>query len=147
MDPYVRQLFDAVAGALPGWLERCVVQASVRQTGGCLPELRTAAAAMAEQHSGAVLDQLERLLATDVDEQRTNPLSILRYAVRHPTELLKDAGIPPPRRDDFAAKAFPDDVYDLGPATWSDIDESLHEPGLTWGAWKAKTVLDRRRPQ
>jgi hypothetical protein len=38
-------------------------------------------------------------------------------------------------------------VYDLSPATWGDVDESLQEPGLIWGAWKAKTVLERRRAE
>ena len=40
---------------------------------------------------------------------------------------------------------FPDDDYDLSPATFADIDESLHEPGLVWGAAKAHVVLTRRR--
>jgi hypothetical protein len=35
-------------------------------------------------------------------------------------------------------------VYGLSPATWTDVDPDLHEPGIVWGAWKAKTVLDRR---
>ena len=100
---------------------------------------------MAQRCSPLVLVQLERLLATDVDRQQTNPLSVLRAAVCHPTEILADAGVPPARRDDFAIKTFPADIFDLSPATWSDIDESLQEPGLIWGAWKAKTVLDRRR--
>ena len=29
--------------------------------------------------------------------------------------------------------AFPDDVYDLAPATWTDVDESLQEPGIASG--------------
>jgi hypothetical protein len=51
------------------------------------------------------------------------------------------------RRDDFKQHAFPDDTYDLSPATWSDVAESVQEPGLVWSAWKAKTVLDRRRAE
>ena len=51
------------------------------------------------------------------------------------------------RRDEFEERAFPDDVYRLSPATWSDVDPSLHEPGIIWGAYKAKTVLDRRRAE
>jgi hypothetical protein len=39
----------------------------------------------------------------------------------------------------------PDDHYAIAPATWTDVDESLREPGLVWGAWKAATVLARRR--
>jgi hypothetical protein len=55
--------------------------------------------------------------------------------------------VPPIRRSEFDRETFPDDVYGLSPATWSDIDESVHDPGLFWGAWKAKTVLDRRRDE
>ncbi|HTN80101.1 MAG TPA: hypothetical protein VMK16_10545, partial [Acidimicrobiales bacterium] len=86
------------------------------------------------------------LLATDVDEQRTNPLSLLRGAVRYPTGVLRGAGITViAERDEFARRAFPDDVYDLTPATWADIDPLLQDPGITWGAWKAYTHLSRRR--
>jgi hypothetical protein len=92
--------------------------------------------------------RVRRLLALDIDEQRTNPLSLLRDAVRYPTDVLRAAGVPAVEgRDDFAVRAFPDDVYDLAPATWADVDPSLQDPGITWGAWKAYTHLSRRRDQ
>lgn len=100
---------------------------------------------MAEIGAAEIIQRLEALLVLDVDAQTTNPLSVLRWGVRYPTELLAAHAVPPVRRDDFAVRAFPSDVYGLSPATWADIDESLQEPGLIWGAWKAKTVLDRRR--
>lgn len=108
-------------------------------------ELRRAASAAGERARAQVVERLRTLFATDVDEQRTNPMSILRDAVVHPTAVLAAAGVPVPRRDEFAQRAFPDDLYDLTPATWSDVDPTLHEPGIVWGAWKAKTVLERRR--
>jgi putative CocE/NonD family hydrolase len=43
--------------------------------------------------------------------------------------------------------SFPDDAYDLGPASFADIDPSLHEPGLMWGAAKAHVHLARRRAE
>ena len=94
-----------------------------------------------------LLAALERLLATDVDEQRDNPLSLFRRATAAPTALLKARGVPAPRLDRFAADHFPDDPYQLGPATWNDIDDEMQTPGLTWGAWKAITVLQRRRDE
>ena len=100
---------------------------------------------MSEQAHPLVMSQLVGLLETDVDQQRSNPLSVLRRAVEHPTRVLLAAEIPPLKRDDFAVRAFPLDVYGLSPATWADVHESLLEPGVIWGAWKAKTVLDRRR--
>jgi hypothetical protein len=94
----------------------------------------------------SVSADIRRLLALDAERQPTNPLSILRAAVRYPTAVLQRAGVPPVVRDAFRERAFPDDSYDLAPASWRDIDESLHEPGIIWGAWKAKTVMDRHHP-
>ena len=103
--------------------------------------------AMVERRAGEVLDRLGVLLATDVDEQRANPLDILRDAVVGPTEVLRAAGARPVNRDAFSEERFPRDVFDLAPATWADVDESMVEPGLTWGAWKAAVVLTRRRDE
>ena len=48
-------------------------------------------------------------------------------------------------RDAQAERLFPDDDYDLAPASFADIDPSVHEPGLVWGAAKAHVILKRRR--
>jgi hypothetical protein len=102
---------------------------------------------MVAEESARLVDALEALLGTDVDEQRTNPLSLFRHAVRGPTALLIAHGVPRPPADPFASAHFPDDAYRLGPASWSDVDPTLHDPGLAWGAWKAMTVLRRRRDE
>lgn len=147
MNEYPQHLADAVREVIEPWLIRCVVDTSIRVTGTCAAPLRANALEMARVCAPTVMAELNALLDTDVDAQRTNPLSVLRAAVRHPTALLRDAGIAEVRRDDFAVRSFPADGYNLSPATWADIDESLVEPGLIWGAWKAKTVLDRRRAE
>jgi hypothetical protein len=36
-------------------------------------------------------------------------------------------------------------VTDVVPATFADLDESLREPGLIWGAAKARAHLARHR--
>jgi hypothetical protein len=144
---YVRDLIDAISAVLPAWLERCVVTTARRQGANVTPALAEAARAMARSASPVVMAELVELFDTDVDAQRTNPLSVLRAAVRFPTEVLAAHGVPARTRDEFAVRAFPADLYGLSPATWDDIDESLREPGLIWGAWKAKTVLDRRRAE
>jgi hypothetical protein len=135
-------LADGVEAALPGWVERAVTsRAGVADSG-----VRAAIAEAGRQAAAEVGAEVRALLATDVDEQRVNPLSLLRRAVRYPTEVLRAAGVAPStRRDEFAERAFPDDVYDLSPATWSDVDPSLHERGIVWGAAKAHVVLARRR--
>jgi hypothetical protein len=138
-------LASAVEAAIDGWVERSVARIMVAYTGAVPAAVAAAARDAGEQARSAVGGELRRLLALDVDKQPTNPLSILRGAVRYPTAVLRDAGVPEVRRDEFRERAFPDDVYDLSPASWRELDESLQEPGIIWGAWKAKTVLDRRR--
>src|SRR4051794_2404182 len=94
VDPYVQQLADAVDSVLASWLERSVVRVATRQLGACSPELRTEAAEMAARVAPEVLSFFHDLLATDVDAQRTNPLSVLRAAVVHPTAVLAAHGVP-----------------------------------------------------
>ena len=131
MDDHGRALADGIEAALPGWVVRCV--------GRYLPdpgpeaEAEEAGARAAAEVGGAV----RRLLALDIDEQRTTPLTILRDAVRYPADVLRAAGVPPVERDRFSQERFPDDDYDLTPAGFADIDPALAEVGLAWGAAKA----------
>ena len=140
-------LLAAIDAALAGWVERSVARLMVAFRGDEPDDVRAAAAAAGQHAREAVVPVVAALLAMDVDEQRQNPLALLRSAVRYPTEVLAAAGVPAVVRDEFVERAFPDDIYDLSPASWRDIDESLHEPGIIWGAVKAKTVLDRRRSE
>jgi hypothetical protein len=132
---HARALADAIEAAIPGWVERCTAAFGV------------AAGDAATRARDAVMPEVRRLLATDVDEQRANPLALLRAAVRFPTEVLRDAGAAPVPRDEFAVRSFPDDVYDLSPAAFADVDPALTSPGITWGAAKAHVVLARRRAE
>jgi len=135
-------LLDVSRRVVPAWLRRITVGAC-RRSGLDGAEYAEDLDAMVEHAAADVLERLAELMQTDVDEQRTTPLTLFREAVREPTIWLRahdvqPLGVPSDGR-------FPDDIYGLGPATWSDIDPALHEPGLTWGAWKAMTVLARRR--
>jgi hypothetical protein len=141
LDAVATALADAVVAALPGWVERAVASRVPLLTGST----RAAATDAGRRAAADVGPAVRQLLASDVDDQRANPLAVLRRAVRYPTEVLRAAGVEPPRRDEFAERAFPDDVYDLSPATWADVDPSLHERGVVWGAAKAHVVLARRR--
>ena len=126
-------LADAIDAVLPGWVERCV-----RQRLTTVPKPVAAAAREAgERARDEVGAAVRELVLRDVDEQRGNPLALLRTAVRYPTEVLRAAGAPAVERDKFSRERFPDDDYDLTPANWSDIDPSLQELGITWGAAKA----------
>ena len=69
-----------------------------------------------------VADQLAALLSGDVDEQRSTPLAVVGAAVTYPTEVLRDAQVPPVARDRFVSDRFPDDPYGLTPATLQALD-------------------------
>jgi hypothetical protein len=81
---------------------------------------------------------VRRLLEADIDDQGTTPLAIVRAAaVPYPTEVLREAGVPPVQRDEMAERLFPDDLYDLTPASFADLGSELKDVGLAWGAAKA----------
>jgi hypothetical protein len=142
---YADRLVTAVDAALPGWVDTSVRRVLSAQGIAVDDEVVRAIDAAGGAARDEGMPRLRALLATDVDEQRTNPLAVLRSLVRHPTTVLHAAGARPVERDEFQVRAFPDDVYDLAPATFSDVDPALHEPGLEWGAAKAHVHLARRR--
>ncbi len=139
VEPHATALADAIVAALPGWVERCVAAR--------LPSPNREAAAAAEEAGRRaaieVAHEVRALLAADIDEQRTTPLALLRGAVRYPTEVLEAAGVAPVDRDPVQVRLFPDDLYDLAPANFADVDPALAEPGMVWGA--AKALAHRRR--
>src|SRR5690606_34558109 len=117
---YGAELADLVATVLPHWVERCVVDVLVEQgievTGAIRSEATSAGLAARDD----VAPRLAALLARDLDEQAAGPLSLLREAVRYPTEVLAAAGAAPAERDAFDERAFPGDVYALAPAAFGD---------------------------
>jgi hypothetical protein len=123
-------LADAIDAALPGWVEATVAA----RVGSRVAE---EAAAAGQRARDEIAPRVRALLEQDVDDQRSTPLAILRDAVRYPTEVLRAAGAPPAERDDFARERFPDDDYDLTPATFADLGPQVFEAGITWGAAKA----------
>jgi len=156
---YATALADGVQAALSPWVVHNVlrIHALWREAtaGGAtvtsedptalLEALRVAAeragAACADEVGAAV----RAVLALDIDAQRVNPLAVVRRAVAYPTEVLRASGVPAIERDRQAEAQFPGDDYDLTPASFADLDPSLHEPGLRWGAAKAHVHLHRHR--
>jgi hypothetical protein len=144
MQSQATALADAVAAALPGWVERSVARLVTAWTGsGPDAALADAAREAGRRAAVEVGGEVRALVEADIDDQRTTPLSLLRAAVRYPTEVLRDAGVPPVVRDAIQERLLPDDVYDLSPATFADVDPALAEPGMLWGA--AKALAHRRR--
>jgi hypothetical protein len=142
---YARALADGVDGALGGWVVRCVESVLAAQGRPVDDDMRRQGRAAGEQARAGIMPRLRRLLDADIDDQRTNPLAVIRGATRYPTEVLRAAGARPVPRDEQARRHFPDDDYDLAPAAFADLDPALHEPGLLWGAAKAHVHLRRRK--
>lgn len=128
---------------LSAWTERNVRRIA---TAAGIPDdasLSSLAADAGRRCREEVGPRIRELLAMDIDDQRTTPLVMLRQAVGYATDVLASLGVPQVRRDQFEQRSFPDDVYGLSPATMSDLDESLGELALMWGAGNAH--LHKRR--
>ena len=145
MDDHAAALAGAIEAALPSWVERSVARLMTAWKGDVDAGTRDAAVAAGRQAAADVGPQVRELLAADIDDQRTTPLSLLRGAVRYPTAVLHAAGVPPVQRDEQQERLFPDDVYDLAPATFADVDPSLADVGMAWGASKAFEHLQRHK--
>jgi len=131
-------LADGIVAALPGWVARCV---AARSAGAVLDDDAVAdAGRRAVQEVGPLV---WKLLASDIDEQRTGPLALVRDAVRYPASVLSAAGVVPVQRDADAVRLFPDDAYDLSPGSFAELHPGLSVPGFEWGA--AKAHVHRRR--
>jgi hypothetical protein len=143
MEEHAQALLDAIEAAVPGWVARCVERRLLDYRGVADEEVMAAAVVAGRQAQAAVASDLRALLEADIDAQATTPLSLLRRAVRYPTEVLRSTGVPPVQRDAFAESTFPDDDYDLAPASLGDVDPDLVDVGLAWGA--AKAMAHRRR--
>ena len=131
-------LADGIVAALPGWGAQCSAARSVGGTGD-----DAVVAAAGRRAAADVGPRVRRLLAADIDEQRTGPLALVRHAVAYPASVLSAAGVAPVERDADAVRLFPDDAYDLSPASFAELHPDLRGPGLEWGA--AKAHVHRRR--
>jgi hypothetical protein len=148
IDSYGDALADGIEAALPGWVERCVAQIMTAWTGSVPPEVASLSHSAGEAAATVVGPRVRALLAADIDEQRSTPLAILRSsAVAYPTAVLAQAGVPGVVRDRAAEELFPDDVYDLVPASFADLDPALADVGLRWGAAKAFEHKRRHQPR
>ena len=146
MDPYSLRLLETCRQVVGSWLDRAFDRVAVTQslTASVDADFRRLAV---ERATVRALEDLTSLFSLDVVAQRTNPLDILRRSTGSVTEELQRLGASSVERDEFHVRSFPSDIFGLCPATWADIDEALVEPGLEWGAFKAASVIQRRREQ
>jgi hypothetical protein len=129
-------LADAIEAALPVWAVRVVVELAG-------PVHAAAAERAGLGAASAIRPSLRALLGADVDEQRANPLAVVRTAVRWPATVLREAGVAPVRRDEHDIAHFPDDAYGLTPMAFADLGPDVQEAGILWGALKARAHLER----
>jgi hypothetical protein len=139
LDRYAQALADGIEATLATWVVRSVLTLVMAWSGKVDADVLLAAEEAGQRARAETGAAVRALLEADIDAQSTTPLALVRRAVRYPTEVLVAAGVAEVERDSFAEAAFPDDVYDLSPATFADIDPSLAEVGLAWGAAKAWT--------
>ena len=138
-------LADAVVAAVPGWVERSVRDLLVAYAGRADPGAVERAREAGRRAAAELEPDLRRLLATDVDRQWANPLTLVRRVVRFPAEVLAGAGVPEVVREEYDEAHFPEDVYGLTPRTFADLDPSLQDVALVWGAAKARASMVRHR--
>lgn len=137
---YGRSLAEAIDQALPQWIANAVDSRHVGARPIGLTEKIDETGQRAVDEIGA---KIRGLLSADIDEQWTTPLSLLRSAVAYPTAILQDLAVLPAARDAEAIRRFPDDPYDLTPASLLEFGASAHEAGIHWGAAKAHVHLQR----
>lgn len=145
LGPYPQALADAVFCVFEQWLVQRVsdiARSSACNFGGDEQRHVRDAAREATAH---LRETLLELLRTDVDEQRKGPLQVIREAATLMNSVLRVLRVPETSRDEFDARSLPEDVYGIGPLAWRDLGDAVHDAGIEWGAWKAATVLQRRR--
>lgn len=147
LDPYPRTLALAALAEFEEWLVRravAIVGSSNLELDATRRSRISEQAKIAHRALGMTLIEL---LATDVDAQRKGPLQVIREAATLMNVVLVEVGVPVVVRDEFETRAMPADVFGIGPIAWLDMGDVVHEAGIEWGAWKAASVLQRRRDE
>jgi len=147
LDQYPRDLYDAVVAAIPSWVSRRMLEIASHGGVSAGADFMASVEEVVRETSQQISGDLLALLSTDVDKQRFNPLQVIREANVFANRALDAAGVPLPHRDEFDAQVMPLDTYAFGPLTWRDLSDEVHDAGISWGAWKAATVLTRRRAE
>lgn len=127
------ELTEALVGAYRSRVEQRLAAAGIEPP----PDL----AAALDEGERWLRDELERLLAVPFPRQRRAPLELFQEAMRFPTRVLAEAGVPPVPRDPAVVEALPGDHYDLAPASSRDLGEEVWLVHLAWGAEKVQAIV------
>lgn len=135
-----QQLHRAVSGAIRPWLDALIES---RVSGS---SLTTELAETLDGITTAVDRSIAELINADVEKPLSGPLERIRREVEPLNDVLDRLGVSPPHRDPVDVQMRPGDRHALGPMTFRDLGDDVHEAGITWGAAKAHLHLQRRRP-
>jgi hypothetical protein len=136
-------LYAVLAERIGPFVEACVLTRIGDAFGGVTPVQAERARDAGARAAAAVLPVLRVLLDADVDAQAATPLQVLRDAVSYATTALDAVAVPPLARDRFLAERFPEDRYDLIPASMGVLGGDVEDLAIAWGA--AKALVHRRR--
>ena len=135
---YAAVLDDGVRASLPGWVERSVERVHVAQLQRRPPaEVRAAATEAGHAAAADVGARVHALLALDIDEQRSNPLALIRQAVPTPPRCCG----PPVSRPWRGTSSRPASSPTMS-TTWPRPRSRRSTPSSTNRAWCGA----RRRP-
>lgn len=144
------ELSDALQTAIGPWVERTILSRAktspraLEGEQGLTEDLRTVAAHAGQAAAADLGPKIQSLLKADIDDQWTTPLALARQAVPLITATLTRHGVEPVARDAEAIRINPDDLYDVSPASFAEIDPELQMMGIQWGAAKSHIFLTRR---
>ena len=134
---YGRALHSAVERSFEPWL---VALLTARSGEAELPDEVQAAV---EEATAQASSNIKALVTADVDEAVSGPLEQMRRALTRLPADLDAHGFDRPSRDPVDSEMRPDDVHGLGPMSFMDLGNEVHEAGIAWGA--AKAFLHRQR--
>jgi hypothetical protein len=150
MEEAAARILDGVEQHAAAWVLRAVT--NILDAWGRLDTSAYVAAIAHARDEGnfaaeRVTAELAVFFATDVDDQRTTPLAIVRSLRVEATNVLMAAGVPPVERDPYDERAFPDDIYGIVPKDLGELgDEDLGGALIAWGLGKSGVLRDRRNP-
>lgn len=134
---YGNRLVDAFAADIEPWLLAVVGD----RVGVHDAQLRMKIETVARE----VVRSITELVTADVDTPLSGPLERARRAVEPLNAALEERNVPLPSRDPIDSQMRPEDRYELGPMTFLDISEGVHQAGIAWGAAKAHLHMRRRQ--
>lgn len=134
---YGQGLYDAISKAIRPWLNHQVLNR--------VKVLDDEMARAIEICAAQVEESIADLAAADVDAPLSGPLERIRQGVEPLNAMLDQRGVDPPLRNAMDQQMRPGDRHELGPMTFRDLGDAVHDAGISWGAAKAHLHLQRRR--